>query len=273
MLGIQVKRYGQRMTLDQSQYAAVILKQFLDDTSPPYLIPMEPDAVHKLADIGGEILTEERKSRYLQAIGKLMHLCHTRPDIVFSVHKLAQFSSRSYLVHKSALQRIFGYIKYTISFSIQYGGEQIYSDLDYFTVDYNIIDYAETSKKGDLQVFTDADYTSDPVDRKSIRGYIFTIFSSAVCFGGIKQRSVAGSIIEAEYIALSLVSRQAIWTRHLVSSIEGTSGSLVVSLLFGDNKPLLQLSKEVSNTSKIKHIDTCFHQIIDEVKNRSIKLF
>ncbi len=125
----------------------MILKQFLDDTSPPNLILMEPDAVHKLPDTRGEIHTEERKSRYLQAIGKPMHSCHTRSDIVFSVHKLAQFSSRPYLVHKSALQRIFGYIKYTISFGIQYGGEQIYSELDYFTVDHNIIGYAGTSEK------------------------------------------------------------------------------------------------------------------------------
>lgn len=73
----------------ESQYAAVILRQFLDETSPPYLSPMEPDAVHKLAATGGEILSEDRKCRYLQAIGKLMHLCHTRPDIAFSVHKLA----------------------------------------------------------------------------------------------------------------------------------------------------------------------------------------
>ena len=202
-----------------------------------------------------------------------MHLCHTRPNIVFSVHKLAQFSSRPYLVHESALQRIFGYIKYTISFGIQYGREQIYSDLDYFTVDHNIIGYAGTSKKGDLQAFADADHASDPVDRKSIRGYVFTISGGAVCFSSTKQRSVAGSTTEAEYIALSLASRQAIWTRRLVSSIEGTSGSSSVPLLFGDNKASLQLSKGVSNTSKIKHIDTSFHQIIDEVKNGSIKLF
>ncbi len=87
--GIKVRRYGQQMTLYQSQYAAVILKQFLDDTSPPYLIPMEPDAVHRLADTRGELLNEEIKSWYLQAIGKRMHLCHTRPDIIFSVYKLA----------------------------------------------------------------------------------------------------------------------------------------------------------------------------------------
>ena len=202
-----------------------------------------------------------------------MHRCHIRPDIVFSVHKLAQFLSQPYLIHKSALKRIFGYIKYTISFGIQYGGEQIYSDLDYFTIDHNIIGYAETSKKEDMQAFADADHASDPVDRVSICGYVFTISGGAVCFNSTKQRSVAGSTMEAEYIALSLAFRQAIWTRRLVSSIEGTSTNSAVLLLFGDNKASLQLSKGVSNTSKIKHIDISFHQIIDEVKNGSIKLF
>ena len=72
---------------------------------------MGPDAVYKLAGTREEILNKERKSWYLQAIGKLMHLFHIWSDIVFSVHKLAQFSSRHYLIHESALQRIFGYIK------------------------------------------------------------------------------------------------------------------------------------------------------------------
>ena len=98
---------------------AVILKQFLDNASPPYLIPMESDAVHQLGDTGEEVLNEERRSRYLQAIEKLMHLCHTRPDIIFLVHKLAQFSSKLYAIHESALNIVFGYVKYTISFDIQ----------------------------------------------------------------------------------------------------------------------------------------------------------
>ena len=140
-------------------------------------------------------------------------------------------------------------------------------------MDYNIIGYAGTSKKGDMQAFADADHASDPIDRKSIRGYVFTISGGAVCFSSTKQRSVAGSTTEAEYIALSLASRQAIWTRRLVSSIEGTPTNSAIPLLFGDNKASLQLSRGVSNTSKIKHIDTSFHHIIDEVKNGSIKLF
>ena len=273
VLEMRVRRYGQLMTLDQSQYSTIILKQFLDDTSPLYLISMEHNAVHRRADTGGELLNEERKSRYLQAIEKLMHLCHTRPDIILLEHRLAQFSSKPYVIHESALHRVFEYDQYTISYGIQYGEEQIYADSDYFTVDHNIIGYAGTSKKEEMQAFSDADHTSDPKDRKSIQGFVSTIISRAVFFNNTKQRSFAGSTTEAEYIALSLASRQAIWTRRVVSSIEGTPEELAVPLLFGDNKASLQLSKEVSNTSKIKHIDTSFYQVVNEVQKGSIKLF
>lgn len=95
----------------------------------------------------------------------------------------------------------------------------------------------------------------------------------AVCFRSTKQRSVASFTTEAKYIALSLAFRQAIWTWYLISSIEGTLENFAVLLLFGDNKASLQLLKGVSNISKIKHIDTSFHQIVDKVKNGAIKLF
>lgn len=139
-----------------------------------------------------------------------MYLCNTQPDIVFSVHKLAQFLSPPYLIHKSAFKRIFEYIKYIISFGIQYGREQIYSDLNYFTVDHNIIGYVGISKTENMQAFADADYAPDLVDRKSICGYIFTISDGTISFNNINQRSVAGFTTEAEQIVLSLVSCQVI---------------------------------------------------------------
>ena len=92
-----------------------------------------------------------------------------------------------------------------------------------------------------MQAFSDADHASDLIDGKSIRGFAFTIMGGAVCFNSTKQRSVAGSTTEAEYIALSLASRQAIWTRRVVSSIKDTLEELAVPLLFGDNKASLLL--------------------------------
>ncbi len=93
---------------------------------------------------------------------------------------------------------MFEYVKYTISFCVQYRGEQIFADLDYFTVDHNIIGYAGISKKEGMYAFSDACNTSDSTDRKSIRGLIFIIIGGVVCFNSTKQRSVAGSTTGAE---------------------------------------------------------------------------
>lgn len=140
-------------------------------------------------------------------------------------------------------------------------------------IDLNIIEYAKISKKRDIQVFADAGHIFNPINWKFIYRYIFIISGDVVCFSSTKQRSVAGSTIEAKYIALSLTFQQAIWTCYLVSSIKINPTNLAISLLFSDNKVSLQLSREVSNTSKIKHIDTNSHHIIHEIKNGSIKLF
>lgn len=44
-------------------------------------------------------------------------------------------------------------------------------------------------------------------------------------------------------------------------------------LLFGDNKGAIQLTKGVSTTSKIKHIDVAFHYIVDEIKQGGVKVY
>lgn len=58
-----------------------------------------------------------------------------------------------------------------------------------------------------MQAFLDANHASNPTDRKSISGYVFTISGGTVCFNSTKQRFVAGSTTKAKYIVLSLVSR------------------------------------------------------------------
>lgn len=106
-------------------------------------------------------------------------------------------------------------------------------------IDHNIIDYACISKKEEMQAFANMDYVSNLVDWKSICEYVFTISGGTICFNSIKQRFVAGFITEAEYIALSLVFCQVIWTCHFVFCIEGISINLAIPLLFDNNKALL----------------------------------
>ena len=83
------------------------------------------------------------------------------------------------------------------------------------------------------------------------------------------------STAEAEYIAISEVMKQALWTRRLVAAIKGreaTEASTVL-MLFRDNKGAIQLTYRVSNTLKIKYINTAFYYILNEVNQGSIRIF
>ncbi len=45
-----------------------------------------------------------------------------------------------------------------------------------------------------------------------------------------------------------------------------------VPILFEDNKTSIQLGKSISNTGKIKHIDTSFYEVKDESRKGTIFL-
>lgn len=64
-LDIKVKKFEQYMTLDQLQYVAMILRQFLDKKSLLYLIFMEPDVDNKLAATRKNIFSKNQKYQYL----------------------------------------------------------------------------------------------------------------------------------------------------------------------------------------------------------------
>eukprot|EP00253_Pinus_taeda_P003834 PITA_03834 len=64
--------------------------------------------------------------------------------------------------------------------------------------------------------FTDADWVGIPTDRKTTSGGIFSIESTTVSWYSRKQRSVALSSTEAEYMAASLAACEAIWIRKIL---------------------------------------------------------
>ena len=57
--------------------------------------------------------------------------------------------------------------------------------------------------------FMDADWAGSPTDRKSTSGGIFSIGSTVVSWYNRKQRSMALSSAEAEYMAASLAACEA----------------------------------------------------------------
>lgn len=60
------------------------------------------------------------------------------------------------------------------------------------------------------------DWAGDVDTRRSTSGYVFQIGSSTVSWSSRKQATVAKSYTEAEYVALSSATQEAVWLRRLM---------------------------------------------------------
>ena len=67
--------------------------------------------------------------------------------------------------------------------------------------------------------YSDADYASDPGDRKSISGYGFQYAGGMISWKSKKQPVVAHSSSESELIALDSAAREALWLTSLFEQL------------------------------------------------------
>lgn len=94
----------------------------------------------------------------------------------------------------------------------------------------------------------------------------------AVAWNSRKQQTVALSTTEAEYMAMSAATQEAIWLRNLYNEIFGSREFLKTLRIFGDNKSALMLSdKPTTFHPRTKHIDIRHHFIRGEVNNGHIR--
>ena len=115
--------------------------------------------------------------------------------------------------HWKAVKRVLHYVKGTLDLGITYSGAK---------------DSSLTP-----QGYSDADWASDCIDRKSISGYVFTLGGGAITWSSKKQQTVALSSTEAEYMALTCAAQHAIWLQKFFSAAGfPPSGP---SLIFLDN--------------------------------------
>jgi hypothetical protein len=113
----------------------------------------------------------------------------------------------------------------------------------------------------ELVGYNDSDLAGDVDDRKSTSGCVFLLGSSLVTWASQKQRVVALSSCEAEYIASANATCQGIWLSRLLGELLNIQAPTVKLLV--DNKSAITLSKNPVHHDRSKHIDTRFHFIRD----------
>eukprot|EP00253_Pinus_taeda_P003452 PITA_03452 len=109
--------------------------------------------------------------------------------------------------------------------------------------------------------FTDADWVGSPTDKKRTSGGIFSIVSTTFSWYSRKQRSMALSSAEAEYMAASLAACEAIWMRKILIGLFGSQ--LEPTVIYCDNQSCIKLLDNIVFHDRSKHIDIMYHHIID----------
>ena len=247
-LGVQVERDkdNKRMKLHQAQYLTNLLEKFGMQDCKPAATPVDQST--KLLPNEGEPVEKEK---YQALIGGLIYaVTGTRPDLAQALGTVNQFCSNPGEEHWKAAKRILRYVKGTIDYGITFDGNK------------------ETDVQ--LQGYVDADWGSNPNGRKSQSGYLFTLCGGVISWASKKQSVVALSSTEAEYVAASLASQEAVWLRALLGDISFVQEE--PTMIKEDNQGAIALSKNPKYHPRTKHIDIKCHFIRDKVAKKEIVL-
>ena len=212
--------------------------------------PMETGLIlscYPETDLSREEELENAKFPYCQLIGLLMYLAiRTCPDIALAVQKLSQFLTSFNQSHIKAAKHLMRYLAGTRHLKLRLGGSALC----------------------DVIGFVDASYACCPDTGKSMGAYCFSLGGGMVSWASRKQKTVAQSSTDAEYIAVSEAAGECMWLRMLTSEI-GLGQNWPTPLLC-DNNGALALSKDPQFHARAKHINVKCHYIRECGENGDI---
>jgi len=128
--------------------------------------------------------------------------------------------------------------------------------------------YTREEKEEILTGYSDSDLAGDLDHRRSTGGMAFYLNDSLITWCSHKEKTVALSSCEAEFMAATAAPMQAMWLRNLLSELTRTKPKKVT--LFVDNNSAIQLMKNPVFHGRSKHIDIKYHYIRECVERGEI---
>ena len=237
---------GRKILIDQQPYLEKVVERF-GMTNAKFAqtpLPQGYNPVENKAQALPALHTE-----FQQIIGSLLYIMlGTRPDIAFAVTKLVQFAANPSQEHLNKARYIVRYLAGTAKYSLVFDG---------------------ASNKG-LIAYTDSDYAADPIKRRSQTGFLFKLADGIISWQSHAQKTVARSATEAEYMALSDCSRQAVWMQHVFKELGILQGPVPICT---DNEGAIFIASNPVQERCTKHIDMRYHYVRECVEEKHVELF
>lgn len=253
MLGVEIRRDKKagKLWLSQKKYISKVLEKFNIQNAKPVSTPLAGHfslSASQCPSTDDEI-DEMSKIPYANAVGCLMYaMVCTRPDIAQAVGVVSKYMANPGKEHWNAVKWILRYLKGTKDLGILF----------------------ERKHESESVVgYVDSDFAGDLDKRRSTTGYVYTLASGPISWRSVLQSTTALSTTEAEYMALTEASKEAIWLRGLVNEIGIKQESILIHC---DSQSVICLTKNQVYHARTKHIAVMYHRIRDWVATGEISV-
>ena len=243
-LGIEFAVKCNYITMSQCKYIEKLLETFGMQDCKPKLTPSEMNVNKQNKDL----LDASKHRTYRQIVGGLIYImCSTRPDLAFIVTVLSQHMSNPSEDDLIMAKHVLRYLK--------------------GTMDWKLV-FRKSESSLAINGYCDSDWANS-IDRKSITGYCFKIFSNGplISWKTRKQPTVALSTCEAEYMSLVSAIQEG---KYLASLLFEITGLRLTCYLYCDNQGTIALAKNPIKQQRTKHVDIKYHFIRDEIAKGAV---
>ena len=274
-LGMTVTQVGPNSYhLGQQRYILDVLRKYDMEDCKSVFTPWSGDPVSKLdcPQVAPGKNPLQRKYAELIGILRWIERC-TRPDLTVALSELGKVQANPGELHWKKLLHLLRYVASTRDLGLLYGAP------------------TSSDASGPLVGYVDSNWGGVGEEPgKSRGGYIFMAWQTPISWSSFKGTAVALSSCEAEYMAASIATQEALWLRYLASDMGYGDlrlrefGSLCEKdykkaclskwfysdemplTLFNDNKSCIHLSKDPLYHKRSRHIHIRYSFVRDQTR-------
>ncbi|GAA5828805.1 hypothetical protein JCM3770_005212 [Rhodotorula araucariae] len=227
-----------------AQIVKVLKMHELEELKPLHM-PIQPDV--KYEDHQGDSI---RKDKYLAAVGSLIFIATTRPDVQFAVGIASRYSTNPGPEHWKLVTRIYAYLSATRDVGLSLGKDRASGD--------------------GLVGYVDADHAGDLGSRRSTSGVAIFLDGSLISSSSKRQSTVALSTFVAELNAIAKGVTDLEWYESILRTLP--IGSDTPIRVYSDNKSAVDQLLSPTFAETRKTVDVKVKYVREQVEREFIDL-